>query len=203
MSTTWAGRRDGESYPDWRRRRDATAQVALAVCHPHCAVAAAKGKSGNAEGSASVALAGRLVTVYLKHRMPLIAAGSVSAMPTARDAVLQKVWTAIRKAHPGVPDAEIRAVPGRRGSADASINWAESRSLVLVGARTIEEGPEAVLNFLLHQTAHGATPGGGVTSAYKGRWHTAEWKGHAENLGLEVSGTAQSVTALAEWGRHR
>ena len=61
MSTTWAGRRDGESHPDWRRRRDATAQVALAVCHPHCAVAAAEGKSHNAGGSVPAALAGRLV----------------------------------------------------------------------------------------------------------------------------------------------
>jgi hypothetical protein len=144
------------------------------------------------------------VTFFLKRRvLPASSASMVCTVPTADDAVLQQVWNRIRRAHPAVPDAEIRVVPGRRGSADASVNWSESRPLILVGASTIEAGPEAVLNFLLHQAAHGETPGGGVTSAYKGRWHTAEWRANAENLGLEVSGSAQSVTTLAEWGRHR
>jgi hypothetical protein len=133
------------------------------------------------------------------------APGIVSGMPTrdARDAVLQKTWNQLRKAHPGVPDAEIRAVPGRRGSACDSIDWSEGRPLLLVGARTIEDGPEAVLNFLLHQAAHALTPGGGVTSGFKGRWHNSVWVAHAKDLGLAVSGSARSVTRLEDGSRHR
>lgn len=153
------------------------------------------------------------MTTFLKRRMLQVSAAIVSSVPTPDDDILQQVWDRIRQAHPAVPDAEIRAVPGRRGSADTSVNkdgevtgvnWSDSRPLILVGARTIEEGPASVLNFLLHMAAHGATPGGGVGSGFKGRWHTNEWRANAERFGLEVSGSAQSITTLVEWvGRHQ
>jgi hypothetical protein len=136
------------------------------------------------------------VTIYVK-RQP--SAAIVCSVPTADDARLQEAWSAIRKAHPAVPDAEIRAVTSKRGSSDTSIDWSESRPLILIGRKTIEGGPASVLGWLLHLAAHAVTPGGGVTSAYKGRWHTAEWKSTAERFGLEVSGSAQSVTTLNDW----
>lgn len=142
------------------------------------------------------------MTMFLKRQLRRLAADRVSVVPTD-DTALQRAWREIRRAHPGVPDAEIRAVRGKRDSTDASIDWSESRPLILVGARTIGDGPDAILAYLLHQAAHALTPGGGVTSAYKGRWHTAEWRQRAESLGLEVSGTSQSITTLTDWGKQR
>ena len=38
----WAGRRDGESYPEWKRRMDAAEHIAMAARYIRCAEAQLK-----------------------------------------------------------------------------------------------------------------------------------------------------------------
>jgi hypothetical protein len=135
--------------------------------------------------------------------MPATRTSSASTLgdvvkPIDTSDALQQVWKSLQAQIPDLPDAQVAAANGARGSG-CTTSWSEGRPpLLLVGAQTIEEGPEASLNHLLHQAAHALTPDGGLTSAAHGRWHNRTFRLAAEKLGLRVTGHANSITVLHE-----
>ncbi len=132
--------------------------------------------------------------------LPVATAGTLPdvARIDANDA-LQHAWDQLRELVPGLRDAEVIAAPGhQRGSGDRDVDWT-GRKLprLLVPQRTLAAGPEETLAWLLHFAAHALTPGGGLSVAAHGRWHTQEYRVRAETLGLRVTGSAGQITTMA------
>jgi|SRR5579871_5859668 len=114
---------------------------------------------------------------------------------------LTATWKAIRRRHPQVPGATITVTPGP-GSSCGAVAWDTSLPVIKASAQTIQDGPLAVLEFLLHQAAHGllATgqpPAGGDGRRYPdehsqgnaGRYHNKSYWAAAQSLGLKAAWT--------------
>jgi hypothetical protein len=92
-------------------------------------------------------------------------------------------WRAIRKQDPGVPHAAVSIVAGR-GSGHEVV-WDADTPVILVGAKTVSQGPEVILENLLHQAAHGLVGTHSVSS--EGRYHSSTYRDAARSLGLQVA----------------
>jgi hypothetical protein len=122
---------------------------------------------------------------------------------------LTATWKAIRRRHPQVPDATVTVAPGR-GSSCGAVAWDTGLPVIMAGTLTIQDGPLAVLEFLLHQAAHGLLagqrPASGDGRRYPdehsqgnaGRYHNKAYRDAAQSLGLEAAwtqgGTGWSAT---------
>jgi hypothetical protein len=142
-------------------------------------------------------------------------AGADSLPDVAMTDALTATWKAIRRRHPKVPDATITVAPGR-GSACGAVAWDTGMPVILVGAQTIQDGPLAILEVLLHQAAHGllaATgqrPAGDDGKHYPdehsqgnaGRYHNKSYRDAAQSLGLKAvwtqGGTGWSATTAVD-----
>jgi hypothetical protein len=99
------------------------------------------------------------------------------------NAAVNATWQAIRARHRGkIPSALVTIVPGA-GVDGGLIDW--STPVIQLAAETVSDGPETVLEALLHQAAHGwllsAHNGRGATP---GRFHSAEYRDLATALQL-------------------
>ena len=128
---------------------------------------------------------------------------------------LTATWKAIRRRHPRVPDATVSVAPGQ-GSACGSVAWDTGMPVILVGAQTIQEGPLAILEVLLHQAAHGllATTDSRAaddgeqrypderSQGNAGRYHNKSYRDAAQSLGLKAAwtqgGTGWSATTAGD-----
>jgi hypothetical protein len=127
---------------------------------------------------------------------------------------LTSTWKAIRRRHPKVPEATVSVAPGR-GSACGSIAWDADMPVILVGTETITEGPLAIVEYLLHQAAHGllTTTGDRATADGRhypdehsqgnaGRYHNKSYRDAAQSLGLRAAwtqgGTGWSATSASD-----
>lgn len=145
-----------------------------------------------------------------------VASAKADSLPdVAMSDALTATWKAIRRRHPQVPDAIITVAPGR-GSVCGAVAWDSGMPVILAGAQTIQEGPLAILEFLLHQAAHGllaATghhPGDDGGRHYPdehsqgnaGRYHNKSYRDTAQSLGLKAAwtqgGTGWSATTAAD-----
>lgn len=114
------------------------------------------------------------------------------------NAAVNATWQAIRSRHRGkIPAALVTIVPGH-GLDGGLIDWATP--VIQMPAGTVNDGPEAVLGYLLHQAAHGwlAEP--------RRRWHSTAFRDRATSLLLDVkqdpkfgtSGLGWSVTEITD-----
>src|SRR5258708_26977858 len=71
---------------------------------------------------------------------------------TMTDAI-SDTWRAIRRRHRDVPAVALSIVHGP-GSGHAGVDWDADPPSLRIGARTVSDGPEAILGSLLHQAAH-------------------------------------------------
>jgi hypothetical protein len=147
-------------------------------------------------------------------RMTICAADVLAAADNlpgvAMSDALTATWKAIRRRHPKVPDVTITVAPGH-GSACGAIAWDTGTPVITVGAQTIAEGPQAILEALLHQAAHGVLrttgprPDGEAkhypdehSEGNAGRYHNKSYRDAAQSLGLKVDwtrgGTGWSAT---------
>ncbi len=126
---------------------------------------------------------------------------------------LTATWKAIRRRHPKVPDATVSVAPGR-GSACGAVAWDAGMPVILVGAQTINDGPLAILEYLLHQAAHGllttdhrpAADGKNYPDEHSqgnaGRYHNKSYRDAAQSLGLKAEwtqgGTGWSATSASD-----
>jgi len=123
---------------------------------------------------------------------------------------LTATWKAIRRRHPKVPDAAVSVAPGR-GSACGAVAWDTGMPMIMVGAQTITDGPLAIVEYLLHQAAHGLLTAAGDHPAddekhypdehsrgNAGRYHNKSYRDAAQSLGLKAAwtqgGTGWSAT---------
>ena len=141
-----------------------------------------------------------------------VAALAADTLPdVAMSDALTSAWKAIRRRHPKVPEATIAVAPGR-GSACGSVAWDAGMPVILVGTETITDGPLAILEYLLHQAAHGLLTTTGDRAAADGkhypdehsqgnagRYHNKSYRDAAQSLGLRAAwtqgGTGWSATS--------
>ena len=127
---------------------------------------------------------------------------------------LTSTWKAIRRRHPKVPEATVAVAPGR-GSACGSVAWDAGMPVILVSVETIAAGPLAILEYLLHQAAHGLLMDAEDRSAADGkhypdehsqgnagRYHNKSYRDAAQSLGLKAEwtqgGTGWSATSASD-----
>lgn len=109
--------------------------------------------------------------------------------------VLERAWAEIHWRHPEVPHVIAvvgRSVNGRRPRVGhlLSSSWEPGPHGVaelVVYERLFEFGATAVLGALLHEAAHGLAAARGVddSSGHGGRYHTADYRSMATELGLD------------------
>src|SRR6185437_13788319 len=115
---------------------------------------------------------------------------------------LDRAWARIQELHPGVPGMTFEIGPGPDTSCSA-VDWDQPviRLNLLRGDRNAS-GAE-LLERLLHYSAHALF--GGAMSSSEGRYHSADFRKAAEELGLvaeplaadrPVAGTGWSHTSL-------
>jgi hypothetical protein len=144
-----------------------------------------------------------------------VAALAADSLPdVAMTDALTATWKAIRRRHPKVPEATISVAPGR-GSACGAVAWDVGMPVILVGTDTINEGPLAILEYLLHQAAHGLLSAIADQSAEDGRhypdehsqgnagrYHNKSYRDAAQSLGLKAEwtqgGTGWSATSAGD-----
>jgi hypothetical protein len=114
--------------------------------------------------------------------------------PVDMEAAVNATWRAIRQRHRRVPDALVTIVAGP-GLDGGLIDW--STPVIQLPAQTVSDGPEAVLQALLHQAAHGwlAVAGDQVP----GRWHSTGFRDRATALLLDVQKHPQFGDAGFGW----
>jgi hypothetical protein len=126
-----------------------------------------------------------------------VAAAAGSLRDVAMSDALTATWKAIRRRHPKVPEAALSVAPVR-GSVCGSVAWDAGTPVILAGAQTIAEGPLAILEYLLHQAAHGllaatehppADDGKHYPDEHSqgnaGRYHNKTFRDAAQSLGLK------------------
>lgn len=110
--------------------------------------------------------------------------------------VLEAVWAAIGKRHPELPEVAftIGGSESNRGHFHAE-TWADSmdqatysRHEVFLNGERLKDGPRAVLGTLLHEAAHALAYVRKVKDTSRGgRYHNAQFKALATEVGLEVT----------------
>ncbi|MDQ3569840.1 MAG: hypothetical protein M3396_04300 [Actinomycetota bacterium] len=106
----------------------------------------------------------------------------------------EAAWAAIQARHPQVPDAVIVLGTGvERGRLVKLGHWwggqwrvgDEARGEVLLAGEALHLPPEAVVEVLLHEAAHGLNAARGIRDASRGgRYHNAAFKAAAAEVGL-------------------
>jgi hypothetical protein len=113
-------------------------------------------------------------------------------LPTEQQ--LNRVWNSLRRRNESLPKARIVAAPDKRSVTGCWVDWkADSPPLILVA---VSDDPVVTLAALLHHAAHALSPDGGIGPSSHRRWHTREYRALAAMLGLEVSGSAGTITKL-------
>lgn len=109
---------------------------------------------------------------------------------------LEGVWACIQERHPEVPEVLFITGSGDKGGERGHFGpnrWCEAASpsskvheLFVAGER-IGDGPEGVLETLLHEAAHALAQVRGVKdTSRQGRYHNARFQALGEELGLVV-----------------
>lgn len=107
------------------------------------------------------------------------------------NAAVNATWRAIRTRHRGkIPAALVTIVPGA-GLDGGLIDW--DTAVIQLPARTVADGPEAILAYLLHQAAHG------WAADARSRWHSATFRDRATALQLAVKQDPKFGTAGRGW----
>ncbi len=113
-------------------------------------------------------------------------------------AVLEEIWTAIRRRHGEVPPVVLIIASGTdsrqpRWGHYASGRWYASNikhAEVMVSGEGLARTPAEVLGTLLHEAAHALAAARGITdTSRQGRYHNKKYARLAQELGLEVTET--------------
>jgi hypothetical protein len=105
---------------------------------------------------------------------------------TMTDAI-SDTWRSIRRRHRDVPAVALSIVHGP-GSGHAGVDWDADPPSLRIGARTVADGPEAILGWLLHQAAHSLLwQRGERTRGTQGRYHSNDYAKAAEDVDLRAS----------------
>jgi hypothetical protein len=116
-------------------------------------------------------------------------------------ALLEKVWTRIREDHPELPEVVITTGSGEgakwghfrpeswklRVEEGAAVSTTPGRRHELfLASEALAKGPHQVLQTLLHEAAHTLSRVREVKdTSRQGRWHNAQFRKAAEEMGLE------------------
>ena len=115
-------------------------------------------------------------------------------------AALEHTWQSIQQRYPEVPDAVLVVASGAEGKRlnlghFAPHRWqvhGADRHEVLVGGEGLQRGPVDVLGTLLHEAAHGLAQARDIQdTSRQGRYHNANFKYIAEEMGIVVEHDAQ------------
>ncbi len=118
-------------------------------------------------------------------------------------AVLEEVWTEIRRRHPDVPPVIVTVGSGSLGARPGKLrlgHYAAARwrpavpdvdavpiAELFVGGEGLAHGPVDVLGTLLHEAAHGVAVTREVKDTSRaGAYHNARFRGLGEELGLHI-----------------
>jgi DnaJ domain len=113
-------------------------------------------------------------------------------------AVLEEVWTAIRRHHGQVPPVVIIIASGTSSRQPkwghyASGRWYASdvkHAEVMISGEGLARTPREVLATLLHEAAHALAAARGITgTSRQGRYHNKKYAALATELGLDVTET--------------
>ena len=113
-------------------------------------------------------------------------------------AVLEDIWTAIRRNHPEVPPVVIIIASGTDSRQPkwghyASGRWYASNvkhAEVMISGEGLARTPREVLGTLLHEAAHALAAARGITgTSRQGRYHNKKYAVLATELGLDVAET--------------
>ena len=113
-------------------------------------------------------------------------------------AVLEEIWTAIRRNHPEVPPVVIIIASGTDSRQPkwghyASGRWYASNvkhAEVMISGEGLARTPREVLGTLLHEAAHALAAARGITgTSRQGRYHNKKYAVLAAELGLDVAET--------------
>lgn len=107
---------------------------------------------------------------------------------------LDSVWQAIRAAHPEVPPVLLLAAPSQRQHGPwghfAALRWQHRTDgklhEVAVFAEYLDQGPQHLLELLIHEAAHACNYVRGIKDCSASQYHNRAFKKTAEELGLEV-----------------
>lgn len=114
-------------------------------------------------------------------------------------AALDRVWAAIRRCHPEVPEVVITLGSGSLGSPAGRITlghfaadrWQRGDGRLpemFVAGEGLAHGAREVLGTLLHEAAHGLADARGIQdTSRQGRYHNSRYRDLATELGLEIS----------------
>ena len=111
-------------------------------------------------------------------------------------AVLEEVWTAIRRNHPQIPPVVIIIASGTsvkqpRLGHHAARRWHHGSSEyaeVMISGEALRRTPADVLGILLHEAAHALADARGITdTSRQGRYHNKKYALLAAELGLEAA----------------
>lgn len=114
-------------------------------------------------------------------------------------AALDRVWAAIRRRHPEVPEVVMTLGSGSIGARSGRITlghfaanrWQRGEGRLpemFVAGEGLANGPRDVLATLLHEAAHGLADARGIQdTSRQGRYHNARYRDLATELGLEIS----------------
>lgn len=127
--------------------------------------------------------------------------GASSTIVTA----LERTWAEIRDKHPDVPDAVIVSGKGRKGMQVTWGRWhsdlwsdAHARSVTIpelfVAGECLAQGPEKVLETLIHEASHGVADTRKIKDTSRGnRYHNQKFVAIAEELGLKGPETPHTI----------
>jgi DnaJ domain len=127
--------------------------------------------------------------------------------------VLEDIWQAIRRHHSEIPPVVIILASGTetrqpRWGHFASGRWYvenDQRAEVMISGEALRLTPPEVLAVILHEAAHALAHGRGIKdTSRQGRYHTKQFKTHADELGITVEHdqrngwSASKITSYAE-----
>lgn len=121
------------------------------------------------------------------------------ALASALVAACEAAWGAVQDRHPEVPDAVVVLGTGvERGRLAKLGHWwggrwladGQVRGEVLLAGEALHLPAEQVFEVLLHEAAHGLNAARGIKDASRGgRYHNANFKAAAEEVGLAAAQT--------------
>jgi archaellin len=118
--------------------------------------------------------------------------------------ILEKVWARIREDHPELPEVVIITGSGEGSKwghfrADSWKIQEEGATIkrheLFLASEALAKGPFQVLQTMVHEAAHTLSRVRGVQdTSRQGRWHNAQFRSAAEEMGLAHKGTTADKT---------
>lgn len=141
----------------------------------------------------------------------LMDSGTKSHTGSTVVALLEKVWTRVREGHPELPEVVITTGSGEgvkwghfrpeswkvRAEEGAAVSQAAPgrRHELFLSSEALAKGSTQVLQTMLHEAAHTLSRVREVSdTSRQGRWHNAQFRKAAEEMGLEHKGSKADKT---------